>query len=166
MGAGTISADVLYEKEITRLQSEISNLGAEESRLKNSNLGFVKENERLAKEIEKQKEQIASLSEQQKKAEADFKTANERSYKALEAQDKLSAEKLQKAEKKIAEAQEETRRANASRNQLVAIAEDQRKTVAKIQQMAYDITAKVEGELAGYIALGDPKTEIPEPKKK
>ena len=168
MTTATIDAEKLYEKEIARLQGEIGTLEDDKKKLEHRNAGLNKENTDLEKIIQLNRDKIVDLEEKQKKAEEDFKNSRANSIKALEKQDKDSAERAEKADKACAAAKTETDKANAARNQLISIATDIKETVEKIETGIKSKTDSVKTELQGYLALGDPKAEIPskETKKK
>lgn len=161
-----IDPKAIYERELDRLRSELGTTRDEIGKSSIQRDEIREEVDKLSKSIQGLKDQIASFEQKKKESEEAFAQSRANSIAALEKRDKESQDRIAKADEITAEAQEKSNAARQARNQVLTISEDTLVSIDKIEKEFSSSIGNARKDLQTFLALKDPKVEIPAPKKK
>jgi len=162
----TLSTEVLWEKEIKRLQGEAGNAEANLNRLLKERDTVQETVNHLHGEVEKAQANLDSLKEKHKAWEASFSESRAHSITALEKRDKESGDLLEKAVARDEVSSVLEAKALSARNSLIGLAGDVLALLSQFEEGFLKLSDSIRPQLEQFQALVSPEAEIPGDSKK
>ena len=143
-------AEKLYDKEIARLNTELSGKRQELNKTQTLIAKASSELEELNQKVALKKEEEKASTARLDKIESDIKTSQARSVKALEDKEKSVNLTIGKAEDRIKEQKAAEKAAHEARQHTAGIAKDLEQTLLKLKAQVGGTVDHVVEEIQGY----------------